>query len=301
MTENTPTNQVVTLKAEPNAKSLGPWALTFRQITRNRFGMIGLVLLVFLIIIAVFAPVVAPYDPYQMKLSYILKFPGNGHLLGTDELGRDLLSRLIYGSRVSLMVGVIVVGISGTIGVALGAISGYFGGWVDNVIMRVVDILMAFPFLILAIIVVAVIGSSLTNMMLVLAIISWVDYARVVRGSVLSIKEEEFVDAARVIGVKDSRMIMRHIIPNTLGIVVVQATFGVASAILSAASLSFLGMGAQPPTAEWGAMLNTANKFIRLNPLLSILPGVAIMITVMAINFLGDALRDALDPRILKV
>ncbi len=275
------------------------WAQAWLKIRRNTFAIAGLVILVLLIIIAVGAPVFAPHDPLEMNLRNALQPPGTpDHILGTDELGRDTLSRLIYGSRISLSVGLIVVIISGSIGVVLGAISGYFGGIIDTIIMRLVDVLMAFPFLILAIAVVSILGASLTNVMITLGLVSWTSYARLVRGMVLSLREEEFVAAARVIGTNHWKIIWRHILPNTLGIVIVQATFGAAVAILSASALSFLGMGAQPPIAEWGAMLSTAKQNMRAHPVLAIAPGLAIMITVLAINFVGDALRDALDPRI---
>lgn len=280
-------------------KSSGVWADVWRQVRRNRAAVAGLIILGVLIFVAVTAPWLAPHDPFEMDLRDALKAPGSpGHVLGTDELGRDTLSRLMYGGRVSLTVGLIVVGIAGTIGVILGAISGYYGGVADMVIMRLVDLLMAFPFLVLAIAVVSVLGASLTNVMIVLGAVSWITYARLVRGLVLSLREEEFILAARTVGVRDRRIILRHILPNALGVVIVQATFGVAMAILAASALSFLGMGAQPPTAEWGAMLSTAKKNMRQQPMLAIAPGVAIMITVLAINFVGDALRDALDPRL---
>lgn len=198
----------------------------------------------------------------------------------------------------SLSVGIIVVIIAGSIGVVLGAISGYYGGVVDQIVMRLVDVLLAFPFLILAIAVVSIVGGGLTNVMITLGFVSWISYARLVRGMVLSLREEEFVTAAKVMGVSDWRIIWRHILPNTLGVVIVQATYGAATAILSASALSFLGMGAQPPTAEWGAMLSTAKQHMRSLPILAIAPGFAIMITVLAINFVGDALRDALDPKL---
>jgi peptide/nickel transport system permease protein len=197
-------------------------------------------------------------------------------------------------------VGLIVVGIAGTIGVSLGALAGFYGGVVDTIIMRLVDILMAFPFLVLAIAIVALVGPSLTNMMIVLGCVVWIEYARLVRGLVLSLRESDYVNAARVVGVKNPRIILRHIIPNCLGVVTVQATFGVAISILTASALSFLGMGAQPPTAEWGAMLFSAKQYLRMRPVMSIAPGLAIMVTVMGINFVGDALRDALDPRLRK-
>lgn len=276
-----------------------PWLDVWRQVRRNRFAVAGMVTLALLILVAVGAPWIAPHDPYEMDLRGALQPPNSpGHLLGTDDLGRDSLSRLIYGGRVSLTVGLIVVSIAGSVGVTLGAISGYYGGLIDQVIMRLVDVLLAFPFLVLAIAVVAIVGPSLTNMMIVLGGVAWIEYARLVRGLVLSLREDEFISAARVIGVRDWQIIWRHILPNTLGVVVVQATFGVAFSILAASALSFLGMGAQPPTAEWGAMLSTSKKYLRQQPVLSIAPGMAIMITVLAVNFVGDALRDALDPRL---
>jgi len=276
------------------------WSDAWLKMRSNKFAIIGLIILGLLIIMAITAPLIAPYEPNEMDLSNALQSPGSpGHILGTDELGRDTLSRLIFGSRISLSVGLIVVIIAGSLGVVLGAISGYYGGVIDLVIMRIVDILFAFPFLILAIAVVSIIGGGLTNVMITLGLVSWISYARLVRGMVLSLREEEFVISARVMGVKSWRIIWRHILPNTLGIVIVQATYGAAVAILSAAALSFLGMGAQPPTAEWGAMLSTAKQSMRQEPILAIAPGLAIMITVLAINFVGDALRDALDPKLM--
>lgn len=270
----------------------------WRQLRRNRAAMLGVLVLVLLAFTAIAAPWIAPHDPNELDLLSPLQPPNTpGHLLGTDDLGRDLLSRLIYGTRISLVVGFIVVGIAGTIGVTLGAISGYFGGIIDSIVMRTVDFVIAFPFLILAIAVVAVVGPSLFNMMIVLGFVSWIGYARLVRSLVLSLRETEFVLAARAVGASDFHILTRHILPNVLGIVIVQATFGVAQAILAAAGLSFLGMGAQPPTAEWGAMLSKAREYLRVSPILSIAPGVMIMITVLALNFVGDALRDALDPR----
>lgn len=272
-------------------------AMVWRELRHNSNAMFGMVLLLIFAVCAIFAPYIAPYDPYKLDFASSLVPAGSpGHLLGTDDLGRDFLSRLIFGSQVSLVVGLIVVIISSTIGVTLGALAGYFGGILDSVIMRAVDILFAFPFLILAIAIVGVVGPSLINMMIILGAISWIEYARVVRGLVLTLKEREFVVATRALGAGNLRIITRHILPNCFGILSVQATFGVASAILAAATLSFLGMGAQPPTPEWGAMLNEGQKFIRQMPMLAIAPGIVIMLLVIAINLVGDALRDALDP-----
>ena len=227
-------------------RSAGLWAMVGRELLRSRSALLGLILLIIFALVAIGAAHVAPYDPYKLDFASSL-LPANspGHLLGTDDLGRDFLSRLIYGSQISLIVGLIVVGISCTVGVTLGALAGYFGGLVDSIIMRVVDILYAFPFLILAIAIVGIVGPSLVNMMIILGAITWIEYARVVRGLVLSLKEREFIIASQALGASSFRIITRHILPNCFGILGVQATFGVASAILAAATLSFLGMGAQ--------------------------------------------------------
>lgn len=269
---------------------------TLRQIKKNRLAIIGIVILSIMVLVAVFATVIAPYDPYETNYANVKKPPSAEYFLGTDALGRDVFSRLIYGTQISLAIGLVVVGIAMTIGVPLGAIAGYYGGAVDMIIMRVVDIVQAFPFVILAIGIVAVVGPSLLNMMLVLGAITWIWYARLVRGLVLSLRESDFILAARAIGASNPEIIFRHLMPNILGVVIVQASFSVAEAILSAAALSYLGLGAQPPTAEWGAMLSSAQQFMRTLPLMSIAPGITIMLTVLAINFIGDALRDALDP-----
>ncbi|MBK8021133.1 MAG: ABC transporter permease [Chloroflexi bacterium] len=268
-----------------------------RRLLRNRTAMVGIVMLLVIVLAAVFAPQVAPHDPYKQDFSKgNLPLFSPDHTLGTDDLGRDTLSRLIYGGRSSLAAGLLVVAIAASVGVTLGLISGYYGGTIDTVIMRLVDVLYAFPFLILAIAVVAILGPGLLNVMLVLGAIAWIDYARVVRGVVLQAKVQDYVLATRAIGASNFRIVTRHILPNCLSLIIVQATFSVAAAIIAAASLSFLGFGAQPPEPEWGAMLNAAQRFIRSNPILSILPGTAIILVVIAINLIGDALRDALDP-----
>lgn len=283
------------LTARPRSLWLDAW----RQVRKNRLALAGLVMLALLVFVAVAAPFLAPYDPNAMTLDNALAKPTwPDHALGTDELGRDILSRVIYGARPSLSVGLIVIFISGTIGVSLGAISGYFGGLIDMIIMRVVDLLFAFPFLVLALAVVSLLGPSFTNMMIVLGCVGWITYARMVRAEVLALREMDYVNAARVVGAGSLRILFRHILPNCLGLILVQATFGMAAAVISASSLSFLGMGVQPPTAEWGAMLSTGKNFLTSQPFVAIAPGVAIMVTVLAINLLGDALRDALDPRL---
>lgn len=273
-------------------------SIIWRQIRKSRLAILGSVVLILMIIIAIFAAYLAPYNPYKVDYSYYKQPPSADHILGTDELGRDVFSRLIYGTRISLIIGLVVVGISMTIGVTLGAVAGYYGGVADLIIMRIVDILQAFPFLILAVAMVAVVGPGLMNMMIVLGCVTWIWYTRLVRSMVLSLRETEYIQATRALGAGSATIIFRHLIPNVLGVVVVQATFGVADAILAAAALSYLGLGAQPPTAEWGAMLTSAKEFMRILPAMSIAPGIAIMITVLSINFIGDALRDALDPTV---
>lgn len=272
------------------------FSIAFHQIIKNKLAILGLIVLGLLVLLAIFAEQIAPYDPYQTDYTNFKQPPSAEHFIGTDELGRDGFSRLIYGTRVSLLIGVIVVTISMSVGVPLGAIAGYYGGVADMIIMRIVDVLMAFPFIVLAIAMVAVIGPSLINMMMVLGAVSWIWYTRLVRGMVLSLRETDYIVAAKALGASDVAIIFRHIVPNVIPVVVVQASFSVAEAILVAAALSYLGLGAQPPTAEWGAMLSNAKELMRILPVMSIAPGIAIMITVLAINFIGDALRDALDP-----
>jgi len=273
---------------------------SLRRFLKNRAATAGGIVVILVWIIALSAPLVAPYDPVaHLSSANRLKPPGSpGYVLGTDDFGRDLLSRLIYGARISLQVGIIVVLLSGSIGVTLGAIAGYFGGLTDEIIMRGVDIVMAFPFFILAIAIMAVLGPSLNNAMIALAMVSWVGYARLVRGQVLSVKQKEFIEAARAEGLSDARIILRHVLPNCMAPILIQATLGVGGAILSAAGLSFIGLGAQPPDPEWGAMLNEGREYLRQAPYLTIIPGTAIAVTVLALNLLGDGLRDALDPRL---
>lgn len=272
------------------------WYNAFHQIIRNNRAILGFAVLLALALAAVFAEQIAPYDPYKTNYANVKQPPSAEHFIGTDELGRDGFSRLIYGARISFLVGIVIPSISVTIGVALGAIAGYFGGVADMLIMRVVDLMLAFPFLVLAIALVAVFGPSLFNMMVALIVVYWIWFARVVRGMVLTLRETEFVVGAKAAGASDIAIIFRHILPNVFPVVVVQGSFSVAEAILIAASLSYLGLGAQPPTAEWGSMLSNAKELMRILPVMSIAPGLAIMVTVLAINFIGDALRDALDP-----
>jgi peptide/nickel transport system permease protein len=273
---------------------------TFKRLLKNFAFTSGLILTVALIIVALAAPLVAPHDPNQQETSRRLEAPSKQHLLGLDDLGRDVFSRIVWGSRVSLRVGFSVVLIAATIGVTLGAISGYFGGLVDVAVMRLCDILLAFPGILLAIALVAVLGPSLNNVILALATIGWVGYARLVRGQVLKVREMEYVTAAKALGAKSPRVILLHVLPNVMNPVIVMATLGLAGAILAEAALSFLGLGVQPPTPSWGAMLTSGRRYLGLANHLAIFPGAAIMLAVMGLNFLGDGLIDALDPKYRK-
>ncbi len=288
--------------------------LTMRNILRQRSAIIGGSILLFLVFVAIFAPALAPYDPDFVLIGHedvkrradpcihLLGCPEDQpqHILGTDGNVRDVFSRIIYGTRVSLFVGFSTVGFAIVIGTLLGALGGFLGGWVDNVIMRIMDVLLAFPSLLLAIAIVSVLGHGLQNALLAIAIVSIPIYARVVRASVLSVKEQEYVAASRALGGSSMHILFRRILPNAVPPLIVQGTLGIATAILDAAALSFLGLGAQPPTAEWGTMLGTERNQIFTAPHLVFFPGLAIMITVLAFNLLGDGLRDAIDPRLKK-
>jgi peptide/nickel transport system permease protein len=273
------------------------------DLKRSPTAIFGLFVVTVVVLAAVFASVLTPYDPTSTQLTLRLRppfpFPGNpaGHPLGTDALGRDILARMLFGARVSLLVGIVSVLISGTLGISLGMITGYFGGWFDDVMMRIADVQLAFPFILLMLAVLAVIGPGLGNLIMVLGVTGWVTYARVVRGQVFSLREKEFVEAARSIGVKNMRIIFRHILPNVIGPVIVIASFAVASTIISEASLSFLGLGVKPTTPTWGMMLSEGREYVRQAWWLTTLPGLAIAFTVLGINLLGDWLRDMLDPR----
>jgi len=263
----------------------------------RRSVVFGTVVLSALVICAVFAPWLAPHDPVTQHLSEDLRPPSLEHPLGQDKLGRDQLSRIIYGSRVSLYVGIVTVGISLLIGMSTGLIAGYFGGWIDFWLMRLVDILMAFPGILLAIAMSVVLRPSLTTVVVALSVIGWTGYARLVRGEVLSLRSREHVEAARALGLGNGRILLRHIMPLVAGPVAVQATFGLAGAIVAEASLSFLGLGVQPPTPSWGSMLNDGRSFLLIAPHLTLYPGLAVMVSVLGLNFLGDGLRDLLDVR----
>src|SRR5882762_2460763 len=270
------------------------------RLLRNFAFTSGAILTVLLLLVALAAPLLAPFDPSVQDTSRRLERPSHQHLLGLDDLGRDVLSRIVWGARVSLRVGFSVGILASLIGVSLGAMAGYFGGWMDTLIMRVTDILLAFPGILVAIALVAVLGPSLNNVVLALVVIGWVGYARLVRGQVLKVREMEYVTAAKAIGARSPRVIMRHVLPNVMNPMIVMATLGLAGVILSEAALSFLGLGVQPPTPSWGAMLTSGRRYLGLANHLAIWPGVAIMLAVMGLNFLGDGLIDALDPKYRK-
>ncbi len=276
----------------------GFWRDAWRRLRKNKSAMLGLIILVLLILCAVFADFIAPH-PYDLQdYAHTFESPSAEHLFGTDNFGRDILSRVIHGARISLVVGFSSIITAIIVGGLLGAISGYYGGRLDNILMRAMDILMSIPGMLMAISLAAAMGPGLTNMVIAIAIADIPGYARVVRSSVLTIKDQEYIEAAQSIGASDARIILKHIIPNCIAPIIVQATLGMAGAILSASSLSFLGLGIQPPTPEWGSMLSAARQYIMNYPHMCIFPGLAIMITIFALNMLGDGLRDALDPRL---
>lgn len=281
-------------------KKNSQWAEIGRMLVKNKMAMLGLFILIILIILALFADVIADYETVVIKqnLANRLAPPNSENWLGTDEFGRDIFARLIHGARVSLKVGILAVGLSIIIGGVLGALSGFYGGYIDNVIMRAMDIFLAVPSILLAIAIVSALGPSIINLMVAISISSVPRYARIVRASVLSIRDQEFIEAAKAIGASNTRIIFKHIIPNSLAPVIVQGTLGVASAILSTAGLSFIGLGIQPPDPEWGSMLSGGRQYLRYAWWVTTFPGVAIMITILSLNLLGDGLRDALDPRL---
>jgi peptide/nickel transport system permease protein len=267
------------------------------MVVANRQVIAGLAIVAVFACVALFAPVLAPQSPAMQNLSEDLQPPRMDHPFGQDKLGRDVLSRVIYGARVSLLVGVAVAGLSAALGLAIGSVAGYAGGRVDELLMRVIDILLAFPGILLAIGLSAVLGPSLRNVLLALCAIGWTGYARLVRAEVLSWRQREFVSAAVALGATPQRVLGRHIVPQLLSPLTVQITFGMAAAIVSEASLSFLGLGVQPPTPSWGAMVNEGRSFLLIAPHVAVFPGLAVMLTVLGFTLLGDGLRDALDVR----
>jgi len=268
------------------------------RLKRNRMAMTGLALVLGLFVVSVGAPWLAPYDPNRIDLKQVLMPPSPAHYLGTDTLGRDVLSRIIYGSRVSLKVGFVAVGLATLIGLLVGALAGYYGGWVDQALMRLVDLMLCFPAFFLILAVIAVLEPSIWNIMAVIGLTGWMGVARLVRAEFLSLREREFVTAARALGAGDVRLILRHMLPNALAPVMVSATLGVAGAILTESALSFLGLGVQPPTPSWGNILTAGKDNIEIAWWLSVFPGLAILVTVMSYNLLGEGIREAIDPRL---
>ncbi|MBU5675750.1 ABC transporter permease [Alkaliphilus sp. MSJ-5] len=279
---------------------IGPWKIMWKRLKRNKLAMLGLIVITIMATAAIFAPFLTPYGRDAVNLVNSNAKPGSEHLLGTDSLGRDILTRLLYGGRISLTVGFVSTGIRIVLGVLLGGIAGYYGKSIDNVIMRVADVFACLPFLPIAITIVAMLKPSIYNIMLVIGVLGWPGIARIVRAEILSLREREFMEAATALGISDFRKIVAHLLPNTMASVIVSATIGIAGAILTESSLSFLGLGVAPPTPSWGNMLTDAkNQYVLKNRWWQwIPPGLAIFITVMSLNLLGDGLRDALDPRL---
>ncbi|MFJ7974885.1 ABC transporter permease [Peribacillus sp. NPDC096379] len=278
-------------------EAVSPWREGWKSFKKNKVALVGLGIVLFFMIIAVFAPLLAPYGINEQELSIRNNPPSPEHWFGTDDFGRDIFSRVLYGARISLWVGLVSVSGSVIVGCFLGIIAGYYGRWIDTVISRIFDIMLAFPSILLAIAVVAVLGPSLQNALIAIAIINIPNFGRLIRSKVLSVKQEEYIMAARAVGMSDGRILFHHVLPNSLAPIIVQATLAIATAIIEAAALGFLGMGAQPPQAEWGKMLADSRQYIIQAPWTVLFPGIAIMLTVLGFNLMGDGLRDALDPK----
>jgi peptide/nickel transport system permease protein len=299
-----PPNGVAVALRAPAPVEERQWLVTLKRLARRRTAIFGLGVVVVVLLAALFAPWLTPFDPLEQDINQRLKEPGwqtaagRIHMLGTDHLGRDILARVIFGSRIALVVGVSAVLISGVLGMAIGLVAGYFGGKVDDFFMRLADIQLAFPFILLAIAVIGVLGPNLRNIIIVIGVSSWVVYARVVRGEVLSIREREFVQAAIALGSRDGRVLVRHVLPNAFTPWLVVATLDMARVIVIESALSFLGLGVQPPTPTWGGMLADGRVYLSTAWWLATFPGLAILVTVLGINLLGDGLRDTLDPRL---
>lgn len=291
-------NSAASVRQTERAATRSPWKDGVRRLRMNKGAMIALVFLLLALFPVFFAEQLAPYDPITMDPSSLFMAPNSEHWFGTDQYGRDVFSRVIHGAKYSFRLGFISVGIACFFGTILGLISGFYGGWTDSAVMRLIDVMLAFPGILLALVVVAVLGPSLTNAMIAVGIATIPSFTRLVRGSILSSKGYVYVEAARAIGCPDLRIVVRHLLPNIIAPIIVFSTLSIALAIITGSSLSFLGLGAQPPTPEWGAMLSTGRDYLRHQPWISTFPGLAIMVMVLAINLLGDGLRDALDPRL---
>lgn len=274
-----------------------PWKEAWQTFCKNRLALVGLGIVSLFIILAIIAPLIAPYGFKDQELSKRLLAPSSQHWFGTDDFGRDIFSRIVYGARISLWVGLFSVLASTILGTILGIIAGYYGRWVDTVISRIFDIMLAFPSILLAIAVVSILGPSLRNALIAIAVINIPNFGRLIRSKVLSIKQEEYIMAARAVGMKDTRILLLHILPNSISPVIVQATLAIATAIIEAAALGFLGLGAQAPTPEWGKMLSDSKQYLVQAPWTLFFPGIAIMLTVLGFNLIGDGLRDVLDPK----
>lgn len=269
----------------------------WRLFVRNRLALFGAMIIIALFVSALFAPIISPYDPVKSNIRERLTGPSVDHFFGTDDLGRDIFSRIVHGSRISLQVGLVSVSIATAVGMLLGVLAGYFGGWVDTIAMRLMDVMFAFPGVLLAIAIMAVLGPSTTNVMIAVGIVYIPIFARITRGSVLTVRNRDFVEAAYCVGLRPGRIIFRHILPNALDAVIVQVSLATAFAILAEAALSFLGLGTQPPAPSWGSMLSFGRQYMLEAPWWTIFPGLAIFLTVLALHLIGDGLRDALDPR----
>ena len=285
-----------TVSMEELLETESRWEKVKRFMRTNKLATASLFFIVFIILVAIFAPVFAPYDPYAQNTENLLMPPSFEHWLGTDELGRDVLSRIIYGARISLIIGLVPTSLSLMLGILLGLMAGYLGKWVDNIIMRFADIMLAFPSLLLAMVVTYTLGSGIVNIFIALSLVNWAGTARIVRAQTISLKEGEMVEGARAIGVSKWKIMFRHILPNCLPSLIVQFTLDIPGSILSESSLSFLGVGAQPPSTSWGLMVTRGKDYLFTEPWLAIAPGVIILLVVLAFNFLGDGLRDSLDP-----
>jgi peptide/nickel transport system permease protein len=270
----------------------------WKRFKRDKAAVIGLIIVIIVIIMALLGPLFAPNDPSEQILIKRRQLPNRENLLGRDAFGRDILSRILYGSRVTVFAGFFVVGIAMVFGVLLGVISGYFGGHIDNIIMRAMDLLLAMPYFFLAILIVAILGPSLMNAIVAVAISAIPQYARIVRAATLTIKENQYIEAAKAMGASDFRIIFEHIVPNLIGPIIVLATVGIATAVIGVAALGFLGLGAKPPTAEWGLMLSEGRSYITSYPHLVMIPGIFLAVFILGVNLVGDALRDVLDPRL---
>ena len=296
--DNTRTVEPSNLSPDPNSNPrFKNSKIVYRKLKKNKSAMIGGFFIFFIIIVAIIGPYLTPYAPDTQNLVNKLQTPSGDHWFGTDNFGRDIFSRVIHGTGLTLLVGFFSVLLGATIGILLGIIGGYYGGRTDSIIMRFMDILLAFPGILLALAIVTVLGGSLVNVIIAVAISSIPVFARIVRGSTLSVKKLEYIDAMKALGASDTRIIFKHIFPNITSPIIVQATLNIATAILSASGLSFLGLGAQPPTPEWGAMLSDGRNFLYNAPHVALFPGLAIVVVVLAFNMLGDGLRDAFDPK----